>query len=90
MTGLRRRGPAGCGDDVDEVAQVAPEPVDPPDDQVVTGSQVGQTRRPLWPVGAPMARPGVGADECPGIRMRTSIRRSVDHHEVVRHCCIDG
>jgi hypothetical protein len=30
-----------------------------------------------------MARPGVGADECPGIRMRTSIRRSVDHHEVV-------
>jgi hypothetical protein len=30
------------GDDVDEVAQVAAEAVDPPDDEGVAGSQVGQ------------------------------------------------
>jgi len=35
------------GDDVDQVAQVAPEPVNFPKDQGVPGAQVGQTRVPL-------------------------------------------
>jgi len=45
--------PAGLqgGDDVDEVAQVAPEPVDFPDDQGVAAAQVGQAGVPLGSVG---------------------------------------
>jgi len=39
------------GDDVDEVAQLAAEPVDFPDDQGVAAAQVGQAGVPLWAVG---------------------------------------
>jgi hypothetical protein len=48
-------------DDVDQVAQVAAEPVDLPDDQGVAGAQVGQACVPLRPVG-PGAGRGVGVD----------------------------
>ena len=55
--------PAGLqgGDDVDEVAQVAVEPVDPPDDQGVARAQIGEAGRPLRPVGLRAAGP-VGVD----------------------------
>jgi hypothetical protein len=39
------------GDDVDQVAQVAAEPVDLPDDQGVAGAQAGQACVPVRPVG---------------------------------------
>src|SRR5664280_3452311 len=55
--------PAGLqgGDDVDEVAQVAAEPVDPPDDQGVARAQIGEAGRPLRPAGLRAAGP-VGVD----------------------------
>jgi hypothetical protein len=55
--------PAGLqgGDDVDEVAQVAAEPVDPPDDQGVARTQIGEAGCPLRPVGLRAAGP-VGVD----------------------------
>lgn len=45
--------PAGFegGDDVDQVAEASAEPVDPPDDQGVAGSQIVQTCLPPWAVG---------------------------------------
>src|SRR5664279_4249581 len=56
--------PAGLqgGDDVDEVAQVAAEPVDPPDDQGVARAQIGEAGRPLRPVGLRAAGPGLQLD----------------------------
>jgi hypothetical protein len=45
------------GDDVDQVAQVAGQPVDPPDDQGVARAQVGQAQVPLRPSAlVPLAR----------------------------------
>jgi len=38
-------------DDVDQIPEIAPEPVDPPDDQGVAGAQLGQARVPLRAVG---------------------------------------
>ena len=56
--------PAGLqgGDDVDEVAQVAAKPVDPPDDQGVARAQIGEAGRPLRPVGLRAAGPGLQLD----------------------------
>ena len=48
-------------DDVDQVAQVAAEPVDPPDDQGVPGTEIGQAGRLLRPVDLRAAGP-VGVD----------------------------
>lgn len=39
------------GDDVDQIAQVASEPVNLPDEQGVAAAQIGQAGVPLWPVG---------------------------------------
>jgi hypothetical protein len=54
------RAPRG-GDDLEEIAKVAAKPVDLPDDQGVTGAQVGQAFVPLGPVGLGPGR-GVGVD----------------------------
>jgi hypothetical protein len=47
------------GDDLDQVAQVAAEPVDLPDDEGVAGPQVGQAFVPFGPAGFGAGR-GVG------------------------------